>query len=780
MAAIPQIRRLDPSVVNKIAAGEIIISPVNALKELLENSIDAKATNIDVLVKDGGIKLLQIADNGCGINKSDLPILCERFTTSKLETFDDLQKLNTYGFRGEALASISHIARLTIVTKTETEKCAWKVAYSQGKMLNEPSPVAGKTGTSILIEDLFYNIPSRLRSLKSPSEEYNKILDVIGRYAIHSQNIGFSLKKFGDSQFHLMLRSNLTITERIRTVYSNSVASNLIFLELDPVENLNFTKIEGYVSDLNYYVSNKKSIQPIFFINERLVTCEPLKRALFHVYSNYMPKSSSSSKPFLYFNILIDPKTIDVNIHPTKKEVRFLNQTEIIEKISMFLHEKLATIDTSKLFKTSTLTTGTGQLATSQKVKSQQNYSNSIKNSIKVYEHNLVRTDASQSKITSFLQSSSYSDADNNKPEQSTDTHVDNLLNSEEHLDVQSIKKKNVFEDDEYIEDNTDTIKRQRIDAEEEREPKKVNSVTRESIVDLSHSTEVPEATIASSLPQRGTNGGLKRNRYSIIKKERVNVNLTSIKTLKQMVDKSVHHDLTQIFSDLIFVGVVDEEKRLMSVQHDLKLFLVDYGSICNELFYQIGLTDFANFGKIIVQSSSKDLTLINLLSVFDLDIEKKLQMISKLWEMREMLSEYFSIDLSTEGDDNNLESVQLVSIPLLLKNYDPPLSKLPFLIYRIGSKVDWDNEEACLDGILRQIALFNIPEIIEKIDTTDDHIHEDVKVNFVNKSKKLSYDIEHVIVPCIKRRFLAPRHMLNEVIEIANLPGLYKVFERC
>lgn len=734
-----KIKPLDASVVNKIAAGEIIISPVNALKEMMENSIDAGASSLDILVREGGIKLLQITDNGSGISKEDLPILCHRFTTSKLANFEDLEKIATYGFRGEALASISHIARLTITTKTPDDICAWRVSYSDGKMLGDPKPVAGKDGTVILVENLFYNMPSRLRALRSPSEEYSKILDVLGRYACHSEGIAFSCKKFGDSQFTLTVRANLSIEERIRCVFGSNVSSKLLSLELGSLEEFGVQKVFGKVSNLD--LSFKKSISPVFFINNRLVTCNPLARALRQIYSNYLPKGN---KPFMYLSILINPEILDVNIHPTKREVRFLHEEEIIEAISSKLNEELSKIDTSRTFKTSSIvspqplketfesTKGTKGFVSKAPHTPIQNNQSPLGNNIKRYENKLVRTDASQSKITSFMSN------------QSTSTE----------LPMQESVSEKIKGGEE---------------AESGREP----------FYNVINGTSEAETS-----PLRGR--GSSRHGYEIVSKERVEVNLTSIKILKEAVDSSAHKDLTDIFANMTYVGVVDGERRLATIQHDLKLFLLDYGAVCYELFYQICLTDFANFGVINLQSGNEScLNLVHILSHFENLDEKSIRtIIAKIWEMREMLSEYFSINIAgnTDSEDENiqLESTKITSVPLLLKGYIPPLSKLPFLVYRLGTKVNWEEEQACLDGIMRQLALLYVPEIIESVDLERHDISEDRKTSFVNKTRDLSVVLDNVVFPCIKKRFLAPRELVKDIVEIANLPGLYRVFERC
>ncbi|KAK2158975.1 hypothetical protein LSH36_161g16012 [Paralvinella palmiformis] len=219
------IRKLDEVVVNRIAAGEVIQRPANALKEMIENSLDAKSTSIQVTVKQGGLKLLQIQDNGTGIRKEDMDIVCERFTTSKLQKFEDLTTIATYGFRGEALASISHVAHVTITTRTKDSPCAYKGCYSDGKLKAPVKPCAGNVGTQIMVEDLFYNIPTRRKALRSAAEEHAKITEVVSRYAIHNADVGFTLKKYGDSSADVRTPQGSTSTDNIRTVFGPSVAS---------------------------------------------------------------------------------------------------------------------------------------------------------------------------------------------------------------------------------------------------------------------------------------------------------------------------------------------------------------------------------------------------------------------------------------------------------------------------------------------------------------------------------------------------------------------------
>ena len=357
MAAIPTIKKLDEAVVNRIAAGEVIQRPANALKEMIENSLDAKSTSITVAVKSGGLKLLQIQDNGCGIRKDDMDIVCERFTTSKLTKFEDLSSIATYGFRGEALASISHVAHVTITTRTAQSSCAYKASYSDGKLVSprpgmsvDPKPCAGNKGTQITVEDLFYNVSTRRKALKSPGEEFAKIADVVSKYAIHNSGVAFTLKKQGENMAAVRTASGASILDNIRTIYGTTVARELLEVNC---ENQRFSfKMHGYISNANYSV---KKLQFLLFINHRLVDSSAMRKAIESLYEAYLPKNSH---PFVYLSLEISPSNVDVNVHPTKHEVHFLHEDSIIEAIQQTFEEKLLGANSSRTYFTQTLLPG--------------------------------------------------------------------------------------------------------------------------------------------------------------------------------------------------------------------------------------------------------------------------------------------------------------------------------------------------------------------------------------------------------------------------------------
>ncbi|ROW13143.1 hypothetical protein VPNG_04788 [Cytospora leucostoma] len=692
---------------------EIIVAPVHALKELIENAVDAGSTALEVLVKDGGLKLLQIADNGGGIGKEDLPILCERFTTSKLQKFEDLSSIATYGFRGEALASISHIAHLTVSTKTKDSTCAWRAHYDGGKLVPakpgqtpEPKPVAGRNGTQITVEDLFYNVPNRRRAFRSSSDEYNKIIDMVGRYAVHCSHVAFSCKKQGESSTSISVPAHASVVDRIRQIYGGSVANELV--EYSTSDDRWGFKAEGYVTNANYHI---KKTTLLLFINHRCVESTNIKKAIEQTYAAFLPKNGH---PFAYLSLEIDPRRVDVNVHPTKREVNFLNEDEIIQAICEHIRSKLAAVDQSRTFMTQTLLPGADWASTQRQAdEDAAPTSNSRRTPGKMttrpYENNLVRTDTNLRKITSMFAPAG--DLIETTGESSTAT----------------------------------------IGAAPDAQP--------------------PEA-IEYETNDRGQNP----------------CRLASVRELRADVRDDMHHELTEVFATHTFVGIVDERRRLAAIQGGVKLYLVDYGRACSEYFYQVGLTDFGNFG-VIKFSPSLDLRAVLRIAAEhekqkcartgadddDFDVEEVVDLVSEqLIERREMLLEYFSFEISPAGE--------LISIPLLVKGYTPSLAKLPHFLLRLGPHVDWTEERACFESFLKELASFYVPEVLPPTpgnaeEATAEQIDEELRA----RRKHVRWAIEHVFFPTFKARLVATNTLMKGgVLEVANLKGLYRVFERC
>ncbi|KAL7627493.1 DNA mismatch repair protein Mlh1 [Parahypoxylon ruwenzoriense] len=693
-----RIKALDPDVVNKIAAGEIIVAPVHALKELIENAVDAGSTSLEVLVRDGGLKLLQITDNGHGINKEDLPILCERFTTSKLKKFEDLSNIGTYGFRGEALASISHIAHLTVTTRTKDSDCSWRAHYDGGNLSPakpgqspDPKPTAGRIGTQISVEDLFYNVPTRRKAFRSASDEFNKIIDMVGRYAIHCTGVAFSCKKYGDSGTSITVQSQASTIDRIRQIHGSAVANELI--EFSASDNRWGFKASGWATNANYHI---KKTTLLLFINHRSVESSNIKKAVEQTYSAFLPKNGH---PFVYLSLDIDPQRVDVNVHPTKREVNFLNEDEIIQSICENIRDKLAAVDTSRTFLTQTLLPGTmlpdnpSQHSTDSL--SAKAPSTSRKTPARPYENNLVRTDASLRKITSMFPAASQS----------------------------------------------------------------------------------PTPGISSQTTYEGAQEPI----YETTDREPILCRLTSVRELRSAVRDDMHHELTEIIANHTFVGIVDEKRRLATIQGGVKLFLIDYGRACFEYFYQVGLTDFGNFGVIKFQPA---LNLRGVLKIAaeqekaaaddnNFDVDEVVDTVAEqLIERREMLVEYFSLEITPAGE--------LLSIPLLLKGYTPSMAKLPQFLLRLGPRVNWGDEKLCFESFLKELATFYVPEQLPTPpgnDEIEEHIPDDIKA----RRAQVRRAVEHIFFPAFKARLVATKSfMKGGVLELASLKGLYRVFERC
>lgn len=325
-----KIMKLPQSVANRIAAGEVIERPSSMLKELLENAVDSGADNIEVSVEEAGIKSMIVEDNGDGIRFEELPLAITHHATSKIYSIEDLDSIYTLGFRGEALASISDVTNLEIVSKSADENNGGKIIVEAGKII-EHKPAAASKGTKIIAKNLFFNIPARYKFLKHTSREFYLIKEVFDMEALVQPNISMKLKN-NDKIVHSYLKAN-NLKERIEDYLNdNNIFSNLIETNIEK-ENIS---IYGLFSNSKISQSMRKN--NFIFLNNRPIENRVIYYAIKNAYSNAIPRERY---PFFFLYINIDCGKIDVNVHPSKKEVRIKNEREISSMIYNEIFNKI-------------------------------------------------------------------------------------------------------------------------------------------------------------------------------------------------------------------------------------------------------------------------------------------------------------------------------------------------------------------------------------------------------------------------------------------------------
>jgi len=496
----------------------------------------------------------------------------------------------------------------------------------------------------------------------------------------------------------ISIPSNATTVDRIRQIHGSAVANELIEFKVNDAK-LGF-KTSGWASNANYHV---KKTTILLFINHRAVESSAVKQAITRTYATFLPKGGH---PFVYLTLDIEPQRVDVNVHPTKREVNFLNEDDIVEMIMTTIRTQLSKVDNSRTFMTQSLLPGTKMPTISASTPSSRTTQPSPSSTTKPprNESNLVRTDPSMRKITSML-------------------------------------------------------------------PPSLTTSTSSSIDPV----------------------------YTTTTREPINCRLTTVKELRAEVRAQMHANLTEVFASHTYVGLVDSRRRIVAIQSGVKLFLVDYGKVCNEYFYQVGLTDFANFGSIAFEPPLDVEKLIH----SAVEIEKRNggevasedipwdtipgEVTKQLVERREMLREYFSLEISAEG--------QLVGIPLLVKGYMPSFAKLPRFLMRLGPCVDWGDEKRCFESFLVELASFYVVEQLPSVESKakqkagkegeregdgDGKGSDNGDQEIGKRREQVARMLEHVLFPAFRARLVATKDLLGGVVEVADLKGLYRVFERC
>ncbi len=318
MASI--IKILPQTLANKIAAGEVIQRPASAVKELIENAIDANARSLTVIIKDAGKQLIQIVDDGVGMGPEDASLAFERHATSKISSYEDLVNIKTLGFRGEALASIAAVSQVELKTRRESEASGTAVRI-EGGIVMDISDVSTPVGTSISVKNLFYNTPARRNFLKSTNTEFKHIFDIVQRAAISHPELYVTMYSNDEQLLKLRPQSR---EERVKEIFGEKLTSTLFYFE----EENDLFRVSGFLGKPDF--ARKSRIEQYLFLNGRYIISRAVNHAVFQAYEHLLEKGSF---PFFILSLSLHPTKVDVNVHPSKMEVKFEDESSIYKFI---------------------------------------------------------------------------------------------------------------------------------------------------------------------------------------------------------------------------------------------------------------------------------------------------------------------------------------------------------------------------------------------------------------------------------------------------------------
>lgn len=800
------IKVLPQDVVDRIAAGEVVQRPSAVIKEVLENSLDAGSTEIVIQAEDGGLSKMVITDNGCGIGKIDLELAAQRFATSKLRTTDCFKILCTYGFRGEALSAISMVARLSLTSRTAASPVAYTMSYRDGKPEKQPVPCARKVGTTVTVQDLFYNVPHR-KSMRA-ADEYSKILTAVQHYAIQyaGRGIGMVCQKgsSGKKSSKMVIDLNTTNLSAVQAlkaakrkegtddssdniehltaeatkqviahVFGNQLAPYLNKFECNmksdkessssDEQQCSYT-CQGYLTSPSFQTS--KRTQLVLFVNDRLVECNTLRRSLEDVYGNF-----SKAKPFLYLSLQVPPDQVDVNVHPTKKEVAMLFVDDICKDISTNLRQALS--EQSQSFAPGSV--GVSQAANPYKRKRAEETKEAPPSlsgqppKKPIAPSKLIRTTrATQSgALEPFLVSTqtqtqpAMSQASSQSQTQSQDasqTTQSSLPSPTESRSVSSTQH----------ESGCPLATPRDVDMSQP-------GAFAAAVARCTCTENPADETLVLRLP-----------RQAVVRPKKVlptACNYSSVNNLRKRIQKQADSSLLKQLRGACFVGVVSRNRSLLQCGEDL--VLLNHYDCAREMFYQLALNQFgggstlAKLGEggcggvdvqaVIAQAvqledalqqcdSEEEVSqLSGVLPVSETNTILAEQAATCLMDNAEMLEEYFSVAI----EKNDVGKIMLTGLPVLLEGYTPQTHALPLFLLRLATEVDWSEERPCFQGVSRELAAF-YAELPSDAD--------------------LGPHVRHQVFPAITT-LLVPHERLKEeggFSTLTKLSKLYRVFERC
>lgn len=873
-----KIEILPQAVVDRIAAGEVVQRPSSAVKELLENSLDAGAT--EIIVQTDGIDRIIVSDDGCGIDYIDLKLAAVRHATSKLRTAEDLNSIESFGFRGEALASISMVARLSIVSRTANQQVGFKLSYIDGTPSHDkPLPIARKVGTTIHVQDLFYNMPHR--RLGKATDEYYSTLRSVQLYAIHyaASGVAFHCQRMNSTHSSSGGRVNNSTNNKtdlntsnavmqlrkqsvdstvavdnddaalttssdlneqklnakkqvIAQVYGSQLLPHLNEFSaslavsgknsktnntLDSIQNdnhdgnilqqndSNFKEefvytCSGIVSSPSYHSIRGagSSIQFLLFVNNRLVDgCPSIKRTIESVYNQF-----TKFKPFVYLSITVPPAEVDVNVHPTKREVALLNLEEICNHLSLTLKQHLSSQGES--FSAGEPSNPANPYNKNDKKRKKIDIaSNQTKESKQPPEEGKKTKISSQQQLTQpkavppnkLIRTSRGTQSGSLEPFliSTQPSTIEETTTGDDH---------SKHKPDCPLHNMSTSSNDSEVDFSVPGAFAKISSqcTCNRLLIDRSgsdqNSSEKDLLSPASMI--RLPVQPLVRPRY----RSPHPCSYNSIQSLRKRIETQTDTDIQRKLRSACFVGVVSHERSL--IQCGEELIMINHYECLRELFYQLALNRFGS-GESAVFDNDCNIDIVSVIgqliqveetmrdfASIDGKVAEDKQIIDKtnntandvvvdetnqavaeqaaecLLDNADMIREYFSIviektedTMRNESDINGPKRIVLKSLPILLEGYQPSPHGIPLLLLRLATEVDWENEKQCFHDISHELAFY-----FAQLPSTEDHTSL----------------IKHKVFPAITTLLQPSKQLIqnNFLTTVSTLSRLYKVFERC
>jgi DNA mismatch repair protein MLH1 len=753
--------------------------------------------------------------------REDLPLLCERHATSKLRAFEDLEAVASLGFRGEALASISYVARVTVTTMTAADEAAghgWRASFEDGALLPPGAkPAAATRGTTVLADDMFYNAPLRRRALRPAAEELAAVLDAVGRYAVFHAGAALSVRRAGAARPELATQRGGSRRDAVRAVYGDAVARALLPLTLrrggfrapgdaidaadadaaaaapaasDDDDSLRCA-INGFVTGAEY--ASSRAARLVLFINGRSVDCAPLRRALEAAWAELLP---NRPRPFAFLDVRLPPAHVDVNVHPTKREVAFLHQEALVEAVVGAARGALAASNAARTFAlTQTTLPGAGAVAPPPAL--------AAAGGKPAYRpERLVRTDARAQTLRAFFPAEGGGGAA---------TQAAAAAEEEGEPEEEGGEEGDAEMEEADAEAGPRGAARGAAAAAPPARPRAAAAAAGDGAAGdgafafMPTAMEIGGAATQAAATQRG---GVRRPVRQRPNPAAAVGGLASVARLLAAAEAAPHAGLAELLAAPTFVGLADATRALL--QAGTRLYLLDLSTLTYDLFYQQALRRFGRAPRLALAPPVDVAALAR--AALDAEAaagrwddaaeggargEVAALLAALVRKKAPLLRECFGVEVDAGG--------RLAALPALVEGHAPAAAALPAFVLALGRRVEWGEEEACFRTLAEALAELYAARAApgEEAAAAEDEAAEraadagggaaaaDVTAAAARAERRAARDAalrarewaaEHVLLPAL-RAFLAPppgRATDGSVVELARLESLYRVFERC